>query len=69
MQGMKSAAYAELDKGDDPAMKELAKEVLQRALSDLEVLRRVMKERMQARYGVERRAESAASNLAPTPSV
>lgn len=66
---MKSAAYAELDEGDDPAMKELANEVLQRALSDLEVLREVMKERMQAKYGVARpQAETSNDILAPTPS-
>jgi hypothetical protein len=66
---MKTAAYAELDNGDDPAMKALAKEVLQRTKSDLEVLREVMKERMQARYGVARqRSEPSGAVAAPTPS-
>lgn len=50
MQGVKQAAYAEIDHGIDDNMRELAADVKDRAVADLEVLRDVMKEQMEEKY-------------------
>lgn len=67
-QGVKQAAYAEIDHGVDENMRELAADVKDRAVADLEVLREVMKERMEERYAksLSRREHIEAAARAPS---